>query len=118
MRALAKRSATAAQEIKALITGSSQKVERGTRLVGEAGQAMGEILSRSDRMSTLVREISEASAQQRGGFEQIHAAMGDLDRVTQENAAVVEQTAAAAESLRRQTQALVEAVHGFSVAGA
>jgi methyl-accepting chemotaxis protein len=116
VRSLAQRSADAAKEIKCLISASVEKVETGSRLVGEAGQTMEEIVTQVKRVSDLIGEISAATLEQSGGIGQVSAAVGDLDRVTQQNAALVEQSAAAAESLKQQADRLVDAVSVFKLA--
>jgi methyl-accepting chemotaxis protein len=113
VRSLAGRSASAAREIKSLITASVEKVEAGTRLVDEAGSTMKEIVSSIHRVSDLVGEISTASAEQRAGVVQVGHEVGRMDQVTQQNVALVEQSAAAAESLKQQAHELVESVSGF-----
>ncbi|GAB1391715.1 MAG: hypothetical protein AMXMBFR78_33400 [Rubrivivax sp.] len=118
VRSLAQRSAQAAREIKALIGTSVEKVEAGTRLVGEAGSTMQDIVEQVKRVSDLIAEISSASEQQTAGVGQVSDAVTQLDTVTQQNAALVEQSAAAAESLRQQAHRLVEAVAVFKVEGA
>ncbi|MBE7941779.1 MULTISPECIES: PAS domain-containing methyl-accepting chemotaxis protein [Ramlibacter] len=113
VRALAGRSADAAREIKALIGDSLQRVHSGTGLVDEAGVAMAEIVARVGEVSTLIARISASNAEQTGGIEQVGAAVGQLDQVTQQNAALVEQSTAASSSLKGQAQRLVEAVSVF-----
>jgi len=118
VRSLAQRSAEAAKEIKGLIGASVEKVEAGTRLVGEAGSTMQDIVEQVKRVSDLIAEISSVSEQQTAGVGQVSDAVTQLDTVTQQNAALVEQSAAAAESLRQQAHRLVEAVAVFKVEGA
>jgi len=113
VRSLAQRSATAAREIKVLIGESVGKVENGTRLVADAGRTMGDIVDQVRRVSTLIAEISGASDEQSRGIGQIGDAVTQLDQVTQQNAALVEQSAAAAESLKAQGAQLVDAVAVF-----
>ncbi len=113
VRTLAQRSAEAAREIKGLIASSVQQVEQGSGLVAEAGQTMDEIMQAIHKVSTLVSEISAASAEQSAGVNQVGEAMSQMDQTTQQNAALVEQSAAAADSLRHQAGALVEAVAAF-----
>jgi aerotaxis receptor len=110
VRALAQRSATAAREIKQLIGDSAEKVESGSGLVNGAGQAMDEIMAQVKRVSGLIAEISSATAEQSAGMTQVDLAIGNLDEITQQNAALVEQTAAASESLQQQAMQLVDAV--------
>ena len=113
VRSLAQRSATAAKEIKVLIGESVGKVENGTQLVAQAGRTMGDIVDQVRRVSQLITEISEASGEQSGGIGQIGDAVTQLDQVTQQNAALVEESAAAAESLRLQADALARTVATF-----
>ena len=113
VRSLAQRSATAAKEIKVLIGESVGKVENGTRLVADAGRTMGDIVDQVRRVSTLITEISDASAEQSRGIGQIGDAVAQLDQVTQQNAALVEESAAAAESLRIQADSLAKTVATF-----
>ena len=117
VRALAQRSAQAAKEIKALIMDSVERVHAGSAQVDRAGASMGEILQAVQHVTTTVGEISSSSASQSDGIAQINQAMTSLDGMTQQNAALVEQTAAAAESLRQQAVALAEAVSVFKVRG-
>jgi methyl-accepting chemotaxis protein len=118
VRALAQRSAGAAREIKALIGTSVEQVEVGSRLVGDAGNSIADIVGQVRRVSDLLAEISQTTQAQSGGIAQVNQAVGEIDRTTQQNAAVVEQTAAAAESLQQQARALVDAVSGFKLAAA
>ena len=118
VRSLAQRSADAAREIKALITASVERVEHGSSLVGRAGATMGEIVAAIQRVNDIVSEISTASSEQSNGVAQVGQAVTELDRGTQQNAALVEQSAAAAESLKLQAQKLVDAVAVFKLAGA
>jgi len=118
VRSLAQRSASAAKEIKSLITGSVEQVEQGTALVDEAGRTMDEIVGAIKRVSDIVGEISAASAEQSQGVSQVGQAVSQLDQTTQQNAALVEESAAAAESLKQQAQQLVQAVAVFRVAAA
>ena len=113
VRALAQRSANAAKEIKALINDSVSRVDAGSAQVGRAGEAMGQILQSVQQVSGTVAEISEASAGQSGGLAQINQAVAHLDDMTQQNAALVEQTAAAAESLQQQARLLNDQVATF-----
>jgi methyl-accepting chemotaxis protein len=94
------------------------KVEDGARLVNEAGQTMEDVVSNFQRLSALVTEIAEASAEQSSGIEQVTQAVGQMDEVTQQNAALVEEAAAAAESLEDQSQALVRSVAMFQLSAA
>ncbi|MDP9045150.1 MAG: methyl-accepting chemotaxis protein [Pseudomonadota bacterium] len=116
VRSLAHRSAEAAKEIKTLIAASVQRVEQGTVLVDRAGATMREVVSSIQRVTDIVAEISAASTEQRSGVAQIGDAVTQMDQTTQQNAALVEQSAAAAESLRTQADRLVEAVGVFRLA--
>ena len=116
VRALAQRSAQAAKEIKALIQASGDKVAAGSRQAGDAGTAMDSMVHQVQQVSQLIAEISTATAQQTGGVCQVSDALNQLDHVTQQNAALVEESAAAAESLRQQAQRLVQAVAQFRLA--
>jgi methyl-accepting chemotaxis protein len=115
VRALAQRSATAAKEIKLLIEDSTSRIENGATLVGDAGRTMDDILNSVGRVATLVDEISTASTEQSDGISQIGTAVHDMDRVTQQNAALVEQAAAGAMSLATQARVLAESVSIFRV---
>ena len=117
VRSLAQRSADAAKEIKSLIGRSVEQVEQGTVLVDQAGQTMGEIVGAIQRVSDIVAEISSASQAQSSGISQVGNAVGQMDQATQQNAALVEESAAAAESLQGQAQQLVQAVAVFKLAG-
>jgi len=116
VRNLAQRSATAAKEIKNLISESEGKVENGVKLVEQAGTTMDEVVSSFQGVASLVTEIANASREQSSGIEQVTQAVGQMDEVTQQNAALVEEAAAAAESLEEQARALVEAVSMFKLA--
>src|SRR5262249_3883282 len=113
VRTLAQRSAEAAKEIKALIMDSVDRVGEGTEQVGRGGQSMNDILAAVQRVTTTVGEISEASVAQSDGIHQVNQAVSNLDTMTQQNAALVEQTAAAAASLREQAATLNEMVAVF-----
>jgi methyl-accepting chemotaxis protein len=115
VRNLAQRSAAAAKEIKTLIGDSVDKVENGTKLVGEAGQTMEEIVTSIKRVTDIMAEISAASSEQSAGIEQVNKAVTQMDEVTQQNAALVEEAAAAAESLEEQAQNLARAVSVFKL---
>ena len=115
VRSLAQRSAEAAKEIKALIGRSVEQVEQGTVLVDEAGKTMGEIVASIQRVSDIVAEITSASVEQSSGIGQVGEAVSQMDQVTQQNAALVEESAAAAESLKGQAQKLVQAVAVFKL---
>ena len=115
VRTLAQRSAEAAKEIKSLITHNVEQVEQGATLVDQAGKTMGEIVGAIRKVSDVVTEISAASAEQSGGIQQVGDAVNQMDVVTQQNAALVEESAAAADSLKKQAQDLVQAVSFFKL---
>ncbi|AVO49864.1 chemotaxis protein [Melaminivora suipulveris] len=117
VRQLAQRSAAAAKEITALIQASVQKVESGTQLVGSAGSTMGEIVTSVQRVSDIIGEIGAATSEQSQGITQISTAMNQLDQMTQQNSALVEESTAAAESLREQALKLTEVVALFRLEG-
>jgi methyl-accepting chemotaxis protein len=118
VRSLAQRSAAAAKEIKGLIDDSVDKVDAGTALVGEAGKTMEEIVGSIRRVTDNVGEISAASHEQTQGIEQINQAITQMDQVTQHNAALVEEAAAAAQSMQEQAGSLVQAVSVFRLKAA
>jgi aerotaxis receptor len=113
VRSLAQRSAEAAKEIKQLISASVEKVESGAKLVDDAGGTMDDILAQVKRVSDLIAEISSATTEQSSGITLVGQSMSELDQITQQNAALVEQSTAASESLKQQTMRLVEAVSVF-----
>jgi methyl-accepting chemotaxis protein-1 (serine sensor receptor) len=115
VRNLAQRSAAAAKEIKELIGASVGRVEAGSRLVGQAGETMGEVVASVQRVTAIIGEISVASAEQRDGIEQISIAISQMDSVTQQNAALVEEAAAAADALQQQAASLADAVSVFKL---
>ncbi len=115
VRSLAQRSASAAKEIKTLIGGSVDRVDSGARQVHVAGEAMQDIVAQVQRVGELIGVISTSTAQQTLGIGQIGEAITQLDTVTQQNAALVEESAAAAESLREQAARLTTVVHGFKL---
>lgn len=115
VRGLAQRSATAAKEIKELIEASSAKVSEGSMQVGQAGSTMDEIMASIHEVSSLMTEISSASGEQSSGIEHIRVAVNQMDDVTQQNAALVEQAAAAAASLEEQASTLTQTVGTFRV---
>ena len=117
VRNLAQRSAAAAKEIKGLISESVENVEAGSKLVDEAGRTMSEIVSSVKRVTDLMSEISAASSEQSQGIDQVNQTVTGLDEMTQQNAALVEEAAAAAESLQEQAQALGVAVSAFQLNG-
>ncbi len=116
VRSLAQRSAEAAKEIKTLINTSVEQVEQGSTLVDQAGQTMAEIVSAITRVNDIVAEISEASTEQSNGVSQVGQAVTQMDHATQQNAALVEESAAAAEGLKDQAQQMVQAVAVFKLA--
>ena len=117
VRSLAGRSADAAKEIKSLISASVERVEQGTQLVDRAGTTMTEVVSSIRRVTDLMGEISAASNEQSLGVGQVGEAVANMDQVTQQNAALVEEMAAAASSLKSQAQELVQAVAVFNLGG-
>ena len=114
VRSLAGRSATAAKEIKTLIDDSVAKVESGSRLVTDAGQTMNDVVTQVNRVNDLMREITVASKEQSLGISQVAQAVAQLDQMTQQNAAMVEESSAAAISMGDQAIHLVDAVKVFS----
>jgi methyl-accepting chemotaxis protein len=116
VRSLAGRSAEAAKEIKSLIGASVEKIETGSRLVGAAGESMNDIVTQVKRVADLIGEISSSAQEQTTGIEQVNQAIVQLDNVTQQNAALVEEAAAAADSLNQQAGKMVEVVSSFKLA--
>jgi methyl-accepting chemotaxis protein len=115
VRTLAQRSAAAAKEIKQLIVDSVSKVEDGTKLVDQAGMTMSEVVDSIRKVSDIVAEIASASGEQSTGIEQVNKAIADMDSSTQHNAALVEESAAAATALRDQADKLAEVVALFHI---
>ncbi len=115
VRSLAQRSAEAAKEIKQLITSSVEQVESGSSLVDSTGSTIGQVVDQVRRVTELVGQITTSSSEQNHGIAQINTTIGLLDQATQQNAALVEETAAAAESLARQSDQLAQAVAVFKV---
>jgi len=115
VRSLAQRSGEAAKEIRELISASVERVENGTTKVQAAGDTMRRIVTSIEQVSTMVAEISRATADQANGIQSVNHAVSDMDRSTQQNAALVEESAAAAESLRVQAEGLVRAISVFRV---
>jgi methyl-accepting chemotaxis protein len=113
VRSLAQRSANAAREIKSLVSASLEQVQAGCELVEQARRSMDNIVQSSERVSGMVAEISSASTAQSEGVAQVGAAITQIDGATQQNAALVEQSAAASESLRQQAQGLLDAFAAF-----
>ena len=118
VRALAQRSATAAKEVKALIEQSSTRVAAGSDLVRDAGGIIGEIVGSVQQVTAIIAEISAASNEQSTGIEQVNLAVTQMDEVTQQNAALVEEASAAAQSMAEQARSLREAVAVFTTADA
>ncbi|HEX7689548.1 MAG TPA: methyl-accepting chemotaxis protein, partial [Burkholderiaceae bacterium] len=116
VRNLAQRSAEAAKEIKSLIGASVERVESGSRLVHDAGTTMTEIVASVQRVTDIIGEISAASTEQSSGIGQVKVAIGEVDQMTQQNAALVEESAAAAESLKEQATKLAAVVSRFKLA--
>ena len=117
VRSLAQRSADAAKQIKTLIGVSVQNVESGSKQVEQAGETMGEIVSSVQRVTDLMGEITAASNEQRDGIGRVNQAVAHLDQMTQQNAALVEQSAAAASAMHDQAQRLAQVVSVFNVGG-
>jgi methyl-accepting chemotaxis protein len=115
VRSLAQRSAAAAKEIKTLIDHSSEKVGTGSRLVQEAGSTMGDIVDSVRRVTDILNEITSASQEQSAGIEQVNEAITQMDAVTQQNAALVEEAAAASQSMQDQAARLSAAVAVFKL---
>jgi methyl-accepting chemotaxis protein len=115
VRTLAQRSAAAAKEIKALIGASVDKVEAGSKLVDQAGSTMNEVVASIQRVTDIMAEISAASQEQTSGIEQINQAICQMDNVTQQNAGLVEEAAAASEALQSQAAKLAELVSVFRI---
>ena len=116
MRSLAQRSAAAASEIKGLIGTSVAAVDGGVRHVEDAGAAIKEIVDGVQRVGDIIGEIKAAATEQAAGIGQVNQSVGEIDRMTQQNAALVEQSAAAAESLREQAARLSQVVQQFRLA--
>jgi methyl-accepting chemotaxis protein-1 (serine sensor receptor) len=115
VRTLAQRSAEAARQIKGLIEASSEQIEQGGVLVDRAGATMTELVGSVSRVSDIIAAISHASQEQRAGIEQVNHAIGDMDQVTQQNAALVQQSAAAAGAMREQAAGLAKVVDVFEL---
>ena len=116
VRSLAQRSAQAAREIKGLIGDSVERVDAGSRLVGDAGDSMAHIVAQARQVSTLIGTISGATSEQTGGIAQVNSAVTQVEQVTQQNAALVEESAAAADSLKHQAVRLNQVVGRFLLA--
>jgi methyl-accepting chemotaxis protein len=115
VRALAQRSAEAAKDVKVRILASSQQVDTGVELVGETGKALGRIITRIGEISGLVSVIATSAEQQATGLQQVNTAVAEMDGVTQQNAALVEETNAAARSLSNEADTLTESVSRFKI---
>ena len=118
VRNLAQRSANAAKEIKGLISNSASKVDTGSKLVTSAGQTMEEIVVSVKRVTDIMAEISAASQEQSRGIDQVNTAVSQMDKMTQQNAALVEEAAAAAKSMEEQTEELTRIVAAFHIGAA
>ena len=118
VRSLAQRSASAAREIKSLIGASLEQVDSGARLVHDAGSTMAEIVAGIQRVSDIIGEISHSAQAQSSGIGQVNHTVTQLDGMTQQNAALVEQSAAAAESLRDQAGQLAGVIQAFRLSNA
>ncbi|MCC7600593.1 MCP four helix bundle domain-containing protein [Janthinobacterium sp. FW305-129] len=117
VRNLAQRSASAAKEIKTLIGASVEQVNAGSMLVAQAGSTMNDIVDSVQRVSDIITEITAASSEQSVGIDEINRAIGQMDAVTQQNAALVEESAAAAESMQHQAHKLAQVVSVFKLNG-
>jgi methyl-accepting chemotaxis protein len=115
VRSLAQRSANAAKEIKALIDASVSSVNSGAKQVRDAGSTMSEIVTSVNRVTGIIAEISAAASEQSQGIGQINSAVAQLDQMTQQNSALVEESTAAAESLKEQAMLLAQAVGTFKL---
>jgi methyl-accepting chemotaxis protein len=115
VRSLAQRSAEAAREIKALINASVERVEAGTSLVNDAGATMTDIVGSVQRVTDIIGEISAAAVEQSQGIAQVNGTVTELDQMTQQNAALVEESAAAAQSLKEQAVRLAGIVSSFKL---
>jgi methyl-accepting chemotaxis protein len=115
VRALAQRSADAAKEIKALIAASEHQVETGVKLVSETGQALGRIVAQVTQLNGLVMELAASAKEQATGLGEVNSAVNQMDRVTQQNAAMVEQSTAASHSLSDEAEELARLVGQFRI---
>jgi methyl-accepting chemotaxis protein len=115
VRSLAQRSSVAAREIKTLIGDSTEKVDAGSKLVNDAGRTMQDILDSVTRVSRLITDIAQVGESQNGDIQQVHQAIAQIDMMTQQNSALVEELAAAAQSLRGQSGRLTETMSSFRV---
>jgi methyl-accepting chemotaxis protein len=117
VRALAQRSADAAKEIKALISGSGQQVQSGVTLVAETGKALGRIVEQVAKLNELISDIAASAREQATGLDQVNTAVNQMDQMTQQNAAMVEETTAASHSLASEADALSRLVGQFRIGG-
>ena len=115
VRALAQRSADAAKEIKTLISASGAQVETGVKLVGETGKALGRIVEQVNRLNTLVTDIAGSAQEQATGLNEVNSAVNQMDQVTQQNAAMVEQSTAASHNLAAEAEALARLIGQFQI---
>jgi methyl-accepting chemotaxis protein len=115
VRALAQRSADAAKEIKSLIAASTREVSVGVALVGEAGRSLERIADRITRINGVIMDVAASAQEQSTALDEVNAAVNQMDQVTQQNAAMVEQAAAAARGLSEETQALSQLITHFQV---
>lgn len=113
VRELAQRCANAAREIKGLISQSSNQVQSGVGLVNSAGEALRNIIARIDEINTIVGKIALAASDQSGGLKEVSTAVGSMDSITQQNAAMVEETSAQTQTLRDEVERLVTSLRGF-----
>ena len=116
VRNLAQRSAGAAKEIKDLIRDSVEKVDNGTELVNESGTTLTEIVDAVEKVSTMIKEISDAAIEQSAGIEQVNKAISQMDEMTQQNAALVEEASAASETMTEQAKSMLDLVSFFQMA--
>ena len=115
VRALAQRSADAAKEIKALISTSTQQVDVGVKLVSETGEALGRIVTQVSQLNGLVAELAASAKEQATGLGEVNAAVNQMDQVTQQNAAMVEEATAASHSLSEEAQELTRLIGLFHI---
>ena len=115
MRGLTQRFADVARQIKSVIGDSIDSVDAGAQLVGQAGRAMQEIVDSIDKVALVMADIKSASAGQSAGIAQVNQALSQMDQVTQQNAALVEEAAASAEPLRDQAESLARSVGVFKL---
>jgi methyl-accepting chemotaxis protein len=118
VRALAQRSAAAAKEIKSLISASGRQVSNGVGLVGDAGQALERIVAQVAKIDGVIAEIASSAQEQSAGLSEVNIAVNQMDQVTQQNAAMVEETAAVSEQLATEGATLIRLISGFKVGGA